>query len=307
MYANRALAERYANLAARASIIQGIRRFFCGKGFLEVETPFRIPAPAPEAHIDAAPAGEWFLHPSPEICMKRMVAAGYGQIFQICRCWRDGERGSRHLPEFTMLEWYRADADYLHLMDECETLIRSVACTVGKGNKLIFRGESVDLSGPWERISVRDAFRRYAGTTMEEALEQDQFDELMVEAIEPRLGLEKPTFIYDYPACRGALARFKRDDPTVAERFELYIGGLELANAFSELVDAREQYDRFTQEVSYRASLKKTAYPLPEKFLAELPQMPPTAGIALGVDRLVMVLLNAASIDAVVAFPPEEL
>lgn len=307
MFASRARAERHANLAARASIIQEIRRFFCERGYLEVETPFRIPAPAPETHIDAAPAGEWFLHTSPEICMKRMITAGYERIFQICRCWRDGERGTRHLPEFTMLEWYRADADYRYLMDECEVLIRSVATATGRGNSLVFGGNVIDLNGPWERISVHEAFRRYTGTTMEKALEQDMFDELMVEAIEPQLGLGKPAFIHDYPACRGALARLKADDPTVAERFELYIGGVELANAFSELTDAQEQHARFVLEANSRASLGKPAYPLPESFLAELLHMPPTAGIALGVDRLVMTLLDAASIDAVVAFTPEEL
>ncbi len=307
MYANRALAGRFASLVARASIIQEIRRFFSAKGYLEVETPFRIPAPAPEAHIDAAPAGEWFLHTSPEICMKRMVAAGYRQIFQICRCWRDGERGSQHLPEFTMLEWYRADADYLHLMDECEALIQTVVSATGQGNSLVFRGTVIDLSSPWEMISVREAFRRYTDISAEEALERDMFDELMVEAIEPQLGLGKPAFIHDYPACRGALARLRADDPTVAERFELYIGGVELANAFSELTDAQEQHVRFAQEAAYRASMGKPAYPLPGKFLEELPHMPPTAGIALGVDRLVMVLLDAASIDEIVAFSPEEL
>ncbi len=307
MHTNRALAERFANLAARASIIQEIRRFFIAKGYLEVETPFRIPAPAPETHIDAAPAGEWFLHTSPEICMKRMVAAGYRQIFQVCRCWRDGERGSRHLPEFTMLEWYQADANYLHLMDECEALIQTVASATGRGNSLVFMGNIIDLSGPWERISVREAFRRYTDYSAEEALERDMFDELMVDAIEPQLGLGKPAFIHDYPACRGALARLRTDDPTVAERFELYIGGIELANAFSELTDAREQHVRFAQEAACRASIGKPAYPLPGKFLEELPHMPPTAGIALGVDRLVMVLLDAARIDEIVAFSPEEL
>ena len=142
---------------------------------------------------------------------------------------------------------------------------------------------------------------------MEQALAQDLFDEVMVRDIEPRLGLEKPCFIYDYPAERGALARLKEDDPSVAERFELYIGGLELANAFSELTDPQEQRDRFLAEQEFRRATGKTVYPLPEKFLAELPAMPPAAGIALGLDRLIMVLLDKSSIDEVVAFIPEEL
>jgi len=154
---------------------------------------------------------------------------------------------------------------------------------------------------------VREAFVKHGGMTMEEALERDAFDEVMVERIEPCLGNGRPTFIHDYPACRGALARLKPDNPTVAERFELYIGGVELANAFSELTDPVEQRTRFESEATFRATRGQITLPLPENFLAELAEMPPSAGIALGVDRLVMVLLDAASIDEVVAFTPEEL
>jgi lysyl-tRNA synthetase class 2 len=301
------LAKRKKNLQQRARLLQGIRQFFIGKGYLEVETPHRIPTPAPESHIDAVPSETWFLHTSPELCMKRMMAAGYGKIFQICRCWREKERGSRHLPEFTLLEWYRAGADYQSLMDECEELIRSVARAVGLGQKIVFRGREVDLSEPWERISVKEAFHGYTQTSVTEALERNLFDEIMVQDIEPRLGVEKPTFIYDYPAQRGALARLKREDQTVAERFELYVGGLELANGFSELVDSKEQRKRFHVENENRQSLGKRIYSVPDKFLAELDNMPPSTGIALGVDRLVMVFLDAKTIDEVVAFTPEEL
>jgi lysyl-tRNA synthetase class 2 len=239
--------------------------------------------------------------------MKRMMAAGYEKIFQICRCWRERERGSLHLPEFTLLEWYRADDDYNSLMEECEELIRSVARAIGSGQKIIFRGREIDLSKPWERISVKEAFGRYSQTSVTEALDQNVFDEIMVQEIEPRLGVEKPTFIYDYPAERGALARLKQDDPSVAERFELYIGGLELANGFSELVDSEEQRRRFQLENRNRQFIGKRIYSMPDKFLDELDSMPPSAGIALGVDRLVMVFLNAETIDEVVAFTPEEL
>jgi lysyl-tRNA synthetase class 2 len=239
--------------------------------------------------------------------MKRMMAAGYEKIFQICRCWRERERGSLHLPEFTLLEWYRADDDYNSLMEECEELIRSVARAIGSGQKIIFRGCEIDLSKPWERISVKEAFGRYSQTSVTEALDQNVFDEIMVQEIEPRLGVEKPTFIYDYPAERGALARLKQDDPSVAERFELYIGGLELANGFSELVDSEEQRRRFQLENRNRQFIGKRIYSMPDKFLDELDSMPPSAGIALGVDRLVMVFLNAETIDEVVAFTPEEL
>ena len=307
MAKNRTLVRRQGALRARANILQAIRLFFILEGYFEVETPYRIPAPAPESHIDAVPSGSWFLHTSPELCMKRLLAAGYEKIFQICRCWREGERGSQHVPEFTLLEWYRANNDYLGLMEECEALIPSVASTLGLREILHYRGQTIELFAPWERISVDEAFQRYAHIPMKKALAEHCFDEIMVEKIEPHLGRSKPTFLYDYPAERAALARLKKEDPSLAERFELYIGGLELANAFSELIDPEEQRKRFLSEQAYRRSLSKLSYPLPEKFLNELEAMPPAAGIALGVDRLVMVMLDAHSIDDVIAFAPEEL
>jgi lysyl-tRNA synthetase class 2 len=293
------LAKRKKALQQRASILQGIRHFFIGKGYLEVETPHRIPTLAPESHIDGIPSGSWFLHTSPELCMKRMMAVGYEKIFQICRCWRDRERGSQHLPEFTLLEWYREGADYHSLMEECEA--------IGLGQNIFFRDREINLTKPWERISVQEAFRDYSQTSMAEGLKRNLFDEIMVRDIEPRLGVKKPTFIYDYPAERGALARLKPGDLSVAERFELYIGGLELANGFSELVNSEEQRRRFHLENENRQSIGKSVYPMPDKFLNELDHMPPSAGIALGVDRLVMVFLDAETIDEVVAFTPEEL
>src|SRR4030042_1466578 len=156
---NSTLARRKKALQQRARLLQGIRQFFIGKGYLEVETPHRIPTPAPESHIDAIPSDTWFLHASPEICMKRMMAAGYEKVFQICRCWRERERGSLHLPEFTLLEWYRANGDYHSLMEECEGLIRFVARTIGLEQKLIFCSNEIDLSEPWERISAKGEFR----------------------------------------------------------------------------------------------------------------------------------------------------
>ena len=307
MVKNWTLARREKALRKRAQILQEIRKFFIKRDYLEVETPFRIPAPAPESHIDAVASGQWFLHTSPELCMKRMLAAGYDKIFQICRCWREGERGSQHIPEFTLLEWYRSGCDYLGLMKECEEFIQTISSAIGLGERMIYRGQEIDLAKPWERISVKDAFRCYSQISMAEALERNLFDEIMVQDIEPRLGIGKPTFIYDYPAERRAMARLKQKDQTVAERFELYIGGLELANAFSELIDAEEQRKHFLQEYANRHALGKPTYPMPEKFLAELENMTPSAGIALGVDRLVMVFLDAERIGDVVTFAPEEL
>jgi lysyl-tRNA synthetase class 2 len=192
-------------------------------------------------------------------------------------------------------------------MEECEALILTLAETLGMEQKIIFRGKEIDLAAPWERISVKEAFLHYSKISVAKALEGNLFDEIMVEKIEPRLGISKPTFIYDYPAERAALARLKQQDQTIAERFELYIGGLELANAFSELIDPEEQKKRFDHENSIRRSLGKPTYPIPEKFLAEMEDMTPSAGIALGVDRLIMVFVDAKTIDDVVAFTPEEL
>ncbi len=291
----------------RAAIVQAVRRFFVAHDYLEVETPLRIPAPAPESYIDAIPADGWFLQTSPELCMKRLLAAGYGHIFQISHCWRKAERGRLHSPEFTMLEWYRADSTYTDLMHECEALIRAVAADTNRPSKFEWQGKPVDLVSPWQRISVSEAFATLAPVTMDEALAAGSFDEVMVTYIEPRLGTPRPTLLYDYPASRAALARLKADNPCLAERFELYIAGLELANGFSELIDAEEQRARFESEEAYRRSLGRQPYPTPTRFLEELSDMPPSAGIALGIDRLAMVLIGAGSIDEVLAFPPEEL
>lgn len=297
------LAGRRAKLVARAWIMQMIRAFFIARDYLEVETPHRVPGNAPEAYIEPVASGDWFLHTSPELPMKRLLAAGYPRLFQICRCWRHAERGSRHLPEFTMLEWYRAHADYRDLMTECEALLGALV----PDGKISRDGQTIDLSAPWERLSVAEAFARYAETTPEQALAAQRFDEIIALEIEPRLGRNKPTFLLDYPAPLAALARKKPDNPAVAERFELYIAGLELANAFSELTDPVEQRARFSQEEAARRDAGRPPYPMPEKFLAELPQMPPAAGIALGIDRLVMLLTGAQTIDEVVAFTSEDL
>ena len=301
------LASKQPFLWVRARVIQAIRLFFVERDYLEVDTPHLIPAPAPELHIDAIRASGAFLQTSPELCMKRLLAAGYPRIFQICKCFRQGERGGTHLPEFTMLEWYRAGTDYSDLMDECEDLILYVSNKVGLGEEISYQGSSIDFRRPWQKISAKEAFDRYASLSVEDAIQRDCFDQVMVEKIEPCLGKPKPTFLYDYPASLAALARIKSGNSGVAERFELYIAGIELANAFSELTDAREQGLRFQKEKEKRERLGKTVYPMPEKFLKALPSMPESAGIAFGIDRLVMLFCNQTDIDRVVAFTPEEL
>lgn len=295
------------NLIIRAQVIQALRNFFIDNDYLEVETPIRIPAPAPEAHIDAVESGNWFLQTSPEICMKRLLAAGFPRIFQICKCFRQGERGRLHLPEMTLLEWYRLNSSYLDMMNECETLIGHIARQVSSKNMISYQGSEIDLTPPWRRISVAEAFEKFTPLTLDAALETDRFDEIMVEVIEPNLAQPQPIFLYDYPASRGALARLKPQDSRYAERFELYIGGLEICNAFSELTDPVEQRTRFEREQERRRDSGKRVYPLPDKFLDALKDMPEAAGNALGMDRLVMLFADTKKIDEVVALTPEEL
>jgi lysyl-tRNA synthetase class 2 len=300
------LAARQPALWIRAKTLQAIRRFFIERGYLEVETPYLIPAPAPEIHIDAFPVSNHFLHTSPELCMKRLLSAGYPKIFQICRCFRQGERGERHLPEFTMLEWYRTDSDYTDLMEECEALILSLSRDLVLGEKIEYQGEEILLDRPWKRFSLHEVFDRFSNITLEEALASGRLDQVMVEQIEPCLKKLGPTFLYDYPASLAALSRLKVQDSGLAERFELYIGDLEVANAFSELTDVEEQAVRFEKERQKRKRLGKTVYPTPDKFLKALRHLPRSAGIALGVDRLVMLFTNKTDIKDVTAFTPEE-
>ncbi len=295
------------NLALRAEIVSAVRAYFAGEDFLEVETPVRIPAPLPEAHIDPVPADGGYLQTSPEACMKRLLAAGYPKIFQICRCFRKAERGSRHLPEFTLLEWYAAGEDYRHLMARSEKLIGHVARRLHRSGKITYGPHEIDLRPPWPRLTVEEAFARHAGISLAGALEQERFDEVLALEVEPKLGLVRPVFLCDYPAACAALARRKPERPEVAERFELYIAGLELCNGFSELTDAAEQRRRFENEIDRRRQEGLPSLSMPEPFLAALKNVPSAAGNALGIDRLVMLFADAETIDEVAAFVPEEL
>ena len=296
------------NLHSRAQVLQAIRQYFSEQGFLEVETPVRIPANAPEEYIDPVPTLTWQLQTSPEICMKRLLCRGYDKLFQICRCWRSEERGTRHLSEFTMLEWYRSNADYHNLMQDCLGLLQHVAdsCTI---DSCFTRNHSkIDPHATWQHFSVKEAFLRFAKADVLASIENRLFDELLTGLVEP--SFEKynvPVILQDYPAQLAALSRLHTDQPDVAERFELYVGGLELANGFSELTDPQEQRRRFIKANQIRKQMGKPELPLPEPFLTELSAMPPAAGIALGVDRLVMLTVGADCIDQVVAFTPESL
>jgi len=295
------------NLMLRARIIQAIRSFFESRGFMEVETPLRIPANAPEEHIEPFRSEDLYLHTSPELCMKRLLCRGHDRIFQICRCWRSEERGSRHIPEFTMLEWYRSNSDYEALMKDCELLLQHVAKVCLASDTICYSGKVISVVDVFARVSVRDAFNDYTDVKMEDAVRDGSFDELMVMRIEPELFQDRPVLLFDYPMKMAALARPKPGDSMVAERFELYAGGLELANGFSELNDPVEQRERFQEANRKRNKNGLHALPIPEPFLRELATMPPSAGIALGVDRLVMLISGATRIDDVIAFTPEEL
>ncbi len=295
------------SLSKRARIIQSIRKFFIDRDYLEVETPVMIPSPAPEIYIDAVRASRGFLQTSPELCMKRLLSSGYSRIFQICKCFREGERGDNHLPEFTMLEWYRTGANYLDMMEDCEALIRFVAHEQGMGDRLKYLETEIDLKAPWERVTVTEMFERYSSLPLEECLQTDRFDEILVTDIETNLDKSRPVFLYDYPSSLAALARLKGSDSCLAERFELYMGGLEIANAFSELNDVDEQRKRFVIEEKRRRDMGKPEYCFPQRFIEDLKNMPPSAGIAFGVDRFVMLLTNSTKIDEVVSFTPEEL
>lgn len=295
------------NLRKRAEIIRLIRRFFFEKDYLEVETPSRIPSPLPEAYIDPVESDGWCLHASPEICMKQLLAAGYEKIYQIAHVYRKNERGQKHLPELTMLEWYTKGGSYRDLMEQLEALILFVVLHSQKSRTIHYQQHAIDIGSSFERLRVEKAFKRYADISMEKALKERSFDEIMGLVIEPCLGFEKPVFLYDYPAEKASLARLKASDKRYAERFELYIAGIELCNGFSELNDPVEQKERFLNEQKIRQASDKKTYPMPEKFLKALGKMPEAAGIAVGIDRLVMLLTDTLKIDDVVAFTPEDL
>ncbi len=294
----------------RAHVIKAVRDFFWDRGFLEVETPLLIPANAPEEHINPViTLPSWQLQTSPEICMKRLLCRGHQKLFQISRCWRADERGLRHLSEFTMLEWYRADADYHTLMADCEELLQHVVSSCLPKDRVFRRNSAkIDPFAPWERIRVQEAFSRFGQVSVFDCVKKGLYEEILTTVIEPALSqFDSPVILMDYPAELAALARTKPENRELAERFELYLGGLELANGFSELTDPAEQRSRFEEANRARKASGQIELPLPEPFLKILAALPKSAGIALGIDRLVMLTAGADAIDDVVAFTPEDL
>lgn len=303
-------ARLYRNVQARARMLTELRAFFGGQGFMEAETPLIVESPGVETHLAAvevaltpAPgAGTHtrYLITSPEYHMKRLLGVGFERIYQIARVFRDGEAGRRHRPEFTMVEWYRAFDGYEALMTDCEALVGALS---HGADRLRYQGCEIDLRPPWPRLPFRRALMERGGVPDPDRLSPEEQLEVLVTHVEPTLGRSRPEFLVEYPVSMASLARRKPNDPSVAERFELYIGGLELANGFSELVDPEEQAARFDADLAERAALGLPAYPVDEAFLAALRDgVPPSTGIALGLDRLFMILLDADDIDQVIAY-----
>jgi lysyl-tRNA synthetase class 2 len=329
--------DRRPFLQARGAITQATRTWFGQQGFMEVETGVLQVSPGNETHLHA-PRTELidrdgtrltrYLRTSPEFAAKKLLAAGESKIFEFARVFRDRERGDRHLPEFTMLEWYRANEDYEAVMTDCAVLIARAAQTTGAG-QFSFRGHSADPFAEPDLLTVADAFARFAGIDLLATIDgaegnraalaeaararvrisdddnwSDIFSKVLVEHVEPHLGQGRMTILFEYPAPEAALARTRQGDPRVAERFEIYACGVELANGFGELTDAAEQRRRFTEAMDEKERRYGERYPLDDEFLAAVAQMPPASGVALGFDRLVMLAAGATRIDQVVWTPP---
>jgi len=336
-WTRRVHADRRPLLVARGRIAAAVRAFFAARDFIEVETAILQVSPGNEAHLHAfatelvRPDGQRvprYLRTSPEFACKKLLAAGEPRIFEFARSFRDREQSALHHPEFTLLEWYRAGEPYSELMEDCGALLAAAAEAAGT-RRLVFRDRIATPFAEPERMTVAQAFERFARIdllatvcahdTDRDALAAaaraaqvriadddtwaDIFSRALVELIEPNLGIGRPTILYEYPLAQAAWAQASPADPRVAERFELYVCGVELANAFGELTDADEQRRRFAAEMALKQRLHGERYPIDEDFLAALAHMPQACGIALGFDRLVMLLTGAARIDEVLWTP----
>lgn len=329
--------DRRPFLQARGAIAGSLRGFFAEQGFVEVETSVLQVSPGNETHLHAPrtelirPDGSRasrYLRTSPEFACKKLLAAGEERIFEFARVFRDRERGDLHLPEFTMLEWYRAGAPYDAIMADTVVVIAHAAQATGIGT-FAFRGRTADPFAEPELLTVAGAFERFAGIDLLSTISGDEgnraalaqaaagkvrvaeddtwsdiFSKVLVEHVEPHLGQGRLTILFEYPSPEAALARVTARDPRVAERFEVYACGVELANGFGELTDAEEQRQRFTESMAEKQRRYGEAYPLDEDFLAAVAQMPEASGVALGFDRLVMLASGATRIDQVVWTPP---
>ncbi len=328
-------AGRRPFLLARMRIVAALRELFAARDFVEVETATLVLSPGNETHLHAfatelvAPAGvraRLYLRTSPEFACKKLLAAGERRIVEFARAFRNRERGALHHPEFTMLEWYRVEEPCEVLMQDCAAVLAVAAKTAGT-TQFSLRGRAIDPFAAPERLTVAQAFSRYAGTDLLALLPPqpaavfaaaanaagvrtapddtwgDVFSRVLVEKIEPHLGLGQATILYDYPAIQSPLARPKASDPRLADRFELYACGIELANGCAELTDAAEQRKRLEEQMLEKERVYGERYPIDEDFLTALSMMPDACGVALGLDRLVMLAAGAAHIDDVVWTP----
>ena len=327
--------DRRPFLLGRARITAALRQFFAAEDFVEVETSALVVSPGNETHLHAfaadlvAPAGSrerLYLRTSPEFACKKLLAAGERRIVEFARSYRNRERGALHHPEFTLVEWYRVPEPYEALMQDCAAIL-ALAADVAGTQQFVFRGQNVDPFAAPERLTVVDAFARHAGLDLRALLPPraaadfaaaaakvgvrtaaddswgDIFSRILVEKVEPALGRGRATILYEYPAVQSPLARPKPSDPRLAERFELYACGVELANGFGELTDAVEQRKRLAEQMAEKERIYGERYPIDEDFLAALAAMPPASGVALGLDRLVMLATGATHIDQVLWTP----
>jgi lysyl-tRNA synthetase class 2 len=326
-------------LEKRMALIRAVRSYFDTRGFLEVETPILQVSPVMDTHIlalktdlkgiDKQYEKTLYLHTSPEFAMKKLMVAGVRDLYQICHVFRNGDHSRLHSREFTMIEWYRTDSDYRSIMDDCVGLLRVAAAAAGI-KKFRHRSHECDPFTEWQYLSVLDAFREYGRLDLEPYLpegetippeavkslrgavkslglhtaEDDRWDDLffrvMGEKIEPHLGMERPCILYEYPVSMASLSRPKPGDPRFAERFELYVCGIELANAFGELTDPALQRKRFAEEMAFKDEIYGERYPVDQDFLAALDYgLPDSSGIALGLDRLAMLAAGADELEDV--------
>lgn len=314
----------------REKVIKSIRSFFESRDFHEVETPILIANPPAESYLDVFETmlfdrnrnpHKAYLSTSPELPLKKLMVAGLGHCYAITKSFRNMETQSNlHNPEFTILEWYRVGARYMDIMKDCEELFRGVIKSIS------YQGNTIDIAAPWERLSVAEAFRKWAhvdfddffnnadeiaqkkGYRVEAKTTWEQlYNQIFLTEIEPHLGFGKPTILYDFPAAMGALAKKKASDPRFAERFELYIAGLELGDCYSELTDWKEQEERFKKELQEIKRLGKTEYDYDHDFIEALKVgLPECSGIAVGVDRLIMLLADVSDISEILFFPWKE-
>lgn len=276
------------SILQRDVLMRSIRTFFHERDYTEVETPIRLKTPCMELHIDAEPSGDHFLRTSPEIFHKQLLAAGHEKIFELGKCFRSGEFGPLHHPEYTMLEWYQAGADYLDMLEETKALISRVW---------------ENIANDWKILSVSQAFSDFSGWDPAGHYDENRFDIDLVEKVEPAIRkIGGPVVLIDYPVEAAALSRRKSGNPQLAERWELYIDGIEIANAYSELTDPAEQRTRFEACAAQRVALGKQAYEIDNTFIQALENMPPSGGVALGVDRLLMLISGESSLDRLLPF-----